>query len=111
MNSIVITRTGTHLTIQDFGRFHYQHLGVSPSGAMDQRIIKELEKIIPLHHNQFIEFAYVGPSIKVKEGSVKVCVGGNCNMNIQKNNGTQIVCQPYKSINLFAGDELNIHNS
>ena len=75
MNSLVITRTGTHLTIQDFGRFHYQHLGVSPSGAMDQRIIKELEKIIPLHHNQFIEFAYVGPSIKVKEGSVKVCVG------------------------------------
>ena len=45
MNSLVITRTGTHLTIQDFGRFHYQHLGVSPSGAMDQRIIKELEKI------------------------------------------------------------------
>ena len=43
MNSLVITRTGTHLTIQDFGRFHYQHLGVSPSGAMDQRIIKELE--------------------------------------------------------------------
>ena len=40
MNSLVITRTGTHLTIQDFGRFHYQHLGVSPSGAMDQRIIK-----------------------------------------------------------------------
>ena len=86
MNSLVISRTGTHLTVQDFGRFHYQHLGVSPSGAMDQRIIKELEKIIPLHHNQFIEFAYVGPSIKVKEGSVKVCVGGNCNMNIQKNN-------------------------
>ena len=111
MNSLVITRTGTHLTIQDFGRFHYQHLGVSPSGAMDQRIIKELEKIIPLHHNQFIEFAYVGPSIKVKEGSVKVCVGGNCNMNIQKNNGTQIICQPYKSINLFEGDELNIHNT
>ena len=67
MNSIIITRAGTHSTIQDFGRFQYQHLGVSPSGAMDQRIITELQKIIPNHQNQFLEFAYVGPSIKVKE--------------------------------------------
>ncbi len=55
MNSIIITRAGTHSTIQDFGRFQYQHLGVSPSGAMDQRIITELQKIIPNHQNQFIE--------------------------------------------------------
>mgnify|MGYP005672715931 CR=1 FL=1 len=96
MNSIIITRAGTHSTIQDFGRFQYQHLGVSPSGAMDQRIITELQKIIPNHQNQFLEFAYVGPSIKVKEGSVKICVGGNCNMSIQKNNNSQLECQPYK---------------
>lgn len=111
MNSIIITRAGTHSTIQDFGRFQYQHLGVSPSGAMDQRIITELQKIIPNHQNQFLEFAYVGPSIKVKEGSVKICIGGNCNMSIQKDNKSQLECQPYKSINLFEGDELIIHNT
>ena len=54
MNSIIITRAGTHSTIQDFGRFQYQHLGVSPGGAMDQRIITELQKIIPNHQNQFL---------------------------------------------------------
>jgi allophanate hydrolase subunit 2 len=40
MNSFSITRTGAYLTIQDFGRFHLQHLGISSSGAMDQRILK-----------------------------------------------------------------------
>ena len=46
MNSFSITRTGTYLTIQDFGRFHLQHLGISSSGAMDQRILKELAQVI-----------------------------------------------------------------
>ena len=76
MNSFSITRTGTYLTVQDFGRFHYQHLGISPSGAMDPRILQELEKVIPQHGNQFLEFAYVGPSLKVSAGAIRVCVGG-----------------------------------
>ena len=72
MNSFSITRTGTYLTIQDFGRFHLQHLGISSSGAMDQRILRELAKVIPNHENQFLEFAYVGPSLKVHEGAIKL---------------------------------------
>ena len=57
MNRFQITRTGTYLTVQDWGRFHYQHLGVSPSGIMDQRIPEALAKVIPYHQNQFLEFA------------------------------------------------------
>jgi antagonist of KipI len=111
MNSFSITRTGTYLTVQDFGRFHYQHLGISPSGAMDPRILQELEKVIPQHGSQFLEFAYVGPSLKVSAGAIRVCVGGHCNIFVQKNNNTQIEHQPYTSINLFEGDELTIHNT
>ena len=54
MNSFVISRTGTYLTVQDFGRFRYQHLGISPSGAMDHRILIALESIINQHVNQFL---------------------------------------------------------
>ena len=54
MNSFSITRAGAHLTIQDFGRFHLQHLGISSSGAMDQRVLRELVKVIPNHKNQFL---------------------------------------------------------
>ena len=111
MNSFVISRTGTYLTVQDFGRNHFQHLGISSSGAMDQRILKELIKVIPRHQNQFLEFAYVGPSLKVKEGAIKVSVGGRCKIFVKKNNNTQIEHEPYTSINLFEGDELNIHNT
>ena len=95
MNSFSITRTGTYLTIQDYGRYHLQHLGISPSGAMDQRILDELNKVIPEHKNQFLEFAYVGPSLKVQEGAIKVSVGGKCNIFVQKNNNTQIEYQTY----------------
>ena len=111
MNSFSISRTGTYLTVQDFGRFHLQHLGISPSGAMDQRIIKELAKIIPNHQNQFLEFAYLGPSIKIQKGAIKVSVGGQCKIYVQKTNNTQIEYPPYTSINLFEGDELSIHNT
>ena len=88
MNSFEISRTGTYLTVQDFGRHHYQHLGISPSGAMDHRIPTSLEFVIPKHKNQFLEFAYVGPSLKIIEGAIKVCVGGNCKIFVQKKNNT-----------------------
>ena len=111
MNTFEITRTGTYLTVQDWGRFHYQHLGISSSGVMDQRIPQALATVIPHHQNQFLEFAYVGPSLKVEQGSIKVSVGGQCNIFVQKNNNTQIEHAPYTSINLFEGDELTIHNT
>ena len=111
MNSFVISRTGAYLTVQDFGRFRYQHLGISPSGAMDQRILIALESIINHHGNQFLEFAYVGPSLKITQGAIKASVGGECKIFVQKQNNTQIEHKPYTSINLFEGDELNIHNT
>ena len=109
MNSFSITRIGTYLTVQDYGRHHLQHLGISPSGAMDQRILDELKKVIPNHQNQFLEFAYVGPSIRVQKGAIKVSVGGQCKIFVQKNNNTQIEYLNYTSINLFEGDEMTIH--
>ena len=111
MNSFLISRIGTYLTVQDYGRHHLQHLGISPSGAMDQRILDELKKVIPNHQNQFLEFAYVGPSIRVQKGAIKVSVGGQCKIFVQKNNNTQIEYLNYTSINLFEGDEMTIHNT
>ena len=89
MNRFRITRTGTYLTTQDWGRFHYQHLGISPSGMMDPRIPEALAAVIPQHQDQFLEFAYVGPSLKVQEGAIKVSVGGHCQIFVQKKNNTQ----------------------
>ena len=94
MNSFTISRTGTYLTVQDFGRFNYQHLGISPSGAMDHRILSALNTIITKSENQFLEFAYVGPSLKITEGAIKACVGGECKIFVQKQNNTQIETNP-----------------
>jgi biotin-dependent carboxylase-like uncharacterized protein len=78
---------------------------------MDPRIPEALAAVIPQHQNQFLEFAYVGPSLKVEQGAIKVSVGGQCNIFVQKNNNTQIEHAPYTSINLFEGDELTIHST
>ena len=40
-----LTEYGTYLTVQDWGRFHYQHLGISSSGVMDQRIPQALATV------------------------------------------------------------------
>ena len=34
-NSILVERPGVLTTVQDRGRFGWQHLGVAPGGAMD----------------------------------------------------------------------------
>jgi len=77
---------------------------------MDQRIPQALATVIPHHQNQFLEFAYVGPSLKVYQRSIKVSVDGQCNIFVQKRKITKIEQTSYTSINLFERDELISHN-
>ena len=83
MNRFQITRTGTYLTVQDWGRFHYQHLGVSPSGIMDQRIPSFSQGHSPSSKSIF-RICLCGSLIESRTGAIKVSVGGQCNIFVQK---------------------------
>ena len=57
-----ILRAGTNSSIQDQGRKNLYHIGITISGAMDQKIFKISNALVDNNLNEgVIEFAYQGP--------------------------------------------------
>ena len=78
-----ILRPGTNSSIQDKGRNHLYHIGITLSGAMDQRIFSIANVIVNNNLNEgAIEFAYQGPLLQLKNGSVNIVITGNVVFNI-----------------------------
>ena len=62
-----ILRSGTNSSVQDKGRNHFYHIGITVSGAMDQRIFILSNALVNNDLNEgTIEFAYQGPLLKLK---------------------------------------------
>ncbi len=56
-----ILRAGINTTIQDKGRNHLYHIGITTSGAMDQRIYKLSNALVDNDLDEgVLEFAYQG---------------------------------------------------
>ena len=85
MNNIFfeILRPGINTTIQDSGRNNLYHIGVTISGAMDQWNYKIANALVgnPID-NAVIEFAYQGPLLKLKNGSLNFAITGDVFFNI-----------------------------
>ena len=82
-----ILRSGTNSSIQDKGRNHLYHIGITLSGAMDQRIFSISNAIVNNNLNEgAIEFAYQGPLLKLKNGRANVVITGNVVFNILRKN-------------------------
>ena len=82
-----ILRSGTNSSIQDKGRNHLYHIGITISGAMDQRIFSISNALVNNNLNEgVIEFAYQGPLLQLKNGSVNFVITGNVNFNILRKN-------------------------
>ena len=61
-----VLRPGINTTFQDKGRFHMQHLGVTPGGCMDLQSFSIANALVgnPLNEG-VLEFAYQGPLLKL----------------------------------------------
>ena len=72
-----VLRPGINTTFQDKGRFHMQHLGVTPGGCMDLNSFLIANALVgnPLNEGA-IEFAYQGPLLKLTKGKVKIAIVG-----------------------------------
>ena len=82
-----ILRSGTNSSIQDKGRTHLYHIGITISGAMDQRIFSISNALVNNNLNEgVIEFAYQGPLLQLKNGSVNFAITGNVSFNILRKN-------------------------
>ena len=82
-----ILRPGTNSSIQDKGRNHLYHIGITLSGAMDQRIFSISNAMVNNNVTEgAIEFAYQGPLLKLKNGRANVVITGNVVFNILRKN-------------------------
>ena len=78
-----LLRPGINTTIQDVGRNNLYHIGITASGAMDQRNYQFVNNIL---HNSIndaaIEFAYQGPLLKLYNGNINFAITGDVFFNI-----------------------------
>jgi len=104
-----ILRSGINTTTQDKGRDHMYHLGITVSGAIDQRNYKLSNKLVNNSLSEaVIEFAYQGPLLKLKEGKIIFCITGNILFKIIRKNLSieDGIC--YKSYILESEDQIDI---
>ena len=104
-----ILRPGINTTIQDSGRSHLYHIGITISGAMDQRNYKFANNIVNNKLNEaMIEFAYQGPLLKLRNGTINFAITGDIFFNIIRNNSQIEEGKCYQNYNLHDGEEIDI---
>ena len=104
-----ILRPGTNTTIQDKGRNHLYHIGITISGAMDQRIFSISNALVNNNLNEgVIEFAYQGPLLQLKNGSANFVITGNVVFNILRKNSIIEEGKRFQSYLLEKEDQIDI---
>jgi biotin-dependent carboxylase-like uncharacterized protein len=104
-----ILRPGINTTIQDHGRNHMYHIGITVSGAIDQRNYKLANRLVDNELNEaVIEFAYQGPLLKLKNGKINFSITGDVLFKIIRKNSNieNGIC--YKSYILEDEDQIDL---
>ena len=104
-----VLRSGINTTFQDKGRFHMQHLGVTPGGCMDLVSFLIANALVGNSPNEgVLEFAYQGPLLELAEGKTKIAITGNVIFQINKSTGKTINGECNRSYDLSKGDQIDI---
>ena len=104
-----VLRPGINTTIQDKGRFHLYHIGITVSGAMDQSKFQISNALVNNDLNEgVLEFAYQGPCLKLVNGNINIAITGNVNFNILRKNSTTEEGICFKNYFLEDGDQIDI---
>jgi biotin-dependent carboxylase-like uncharacterized protein len=104
-----ILRSGINTTVQDKGRKHMHHIGISISGAIDQRNYKLSNKLVNNDLDEAVlEFAYQGPLLKLKNGKINLCVTGEVIFKIVRKNLSVEDGICYKNYILEDEDQIDI---
>lgn len=107
-----VCRPGTNTTIQDKGRNHLYHLGITVSGAVDQKNFKLSNLILKNNINEgVIEFAFQGPLLKLHNGKVAVCITGDVIFDVIRNNLNLEKGNCYQIYSLNHGDQIDIKST
>jgi len=104
-----VLRPGINTTFQDKGRFHMQHLGVTPGGCMDLESFSIANALVGnTSETGVLEFAYQGPLLKLIKGRTKIAITGNVLFQIIKTNQETINGECNRTYALDEGDQIDI---
>ena len=104
-----VLRPGINTTFQDKGRFHMQHLGVTPGGCMDLSLFSVANSLVGNFLDEgVLEFAYQGPLMKLIKGKTKVAVTGSVHFKIIKSNKKIIDGESNRTYFLDEGDQIDL---
>ena len=104
-----VLRPGINTTFQDKGRFHMQHLGVTPGGCMDLESFSIANALVGnTSDTGVLEFTYQGPLLKLIKGRTKIAITGNVLFQIIKSNQETINGECNRTYALDEGDQIDI---
>ncbi|WP_455377603.1 5-oxoprolinase subunit C family protein [Petrachloros mirabilis] len=99
---IRVIKPGWFTTVQDLGRYGYQHCGVSVSGAMDRRSLIIANRLIGNRdHDAAIEITIKGPELQFEHDAIIAVTGADLTPSI---NGIRIPL--WTCVGLSAGSRL-----
>lgn len=96
---------GAYTTVQDFpGRKGYWHIGVPPSGCMDEYAFRLANRIVGNHKNApGIEITFIGPKILFHHDAIIGVSGGSVSVEV---NGKPV--DQWVPIHIKRGDKLSV---
>ena len=104
-----ILRSGINTTVQDIGRNYLYHIGITVSGAIDQRSYKLANNLVNNRlYEAVIEFAYQGPLLKLRNGNSNFAITGDIFFNIIRNNSKIEEGRCYENYTLKDGEQIDI---
>ena len=104
-----VLRPGINTTFQDKGRFHMQHLGVTPGGCMDLDSFSLANALVGNSLNEgTLEFAYQGPLLKLIKGKTKIAITGNVFFQIIRTDKEILNGECNRTYILNEGDQIDI---
>ena len=104
-----ILRPGINSTIQDKGRDYLYHIGITVSGAMDKRNYMISNALVENKIDEAaLEFAYQGPLLKLKNGTISFAITGDVIFNIIRKDLKKEEGKCYQNYILNSEDQIDI---
>ena len=111
MNGILVERPGIMTTVQDLGRFGWQHLGIVPAGAMDTRSLRLSNVLVgnPAATGA-LEITLRGPTLRFEVDSLVALCGAGFATHVERS-GNEASLPANRPVLLAAGTRLSIEQA
>ena len=110
MNGLVeVVNAGIANSLQDAGRIGYRHMGIAVSGCLDPLLARCANSLVGNPSEcACIEVRAAGPTLAVRQGPVRVALVGEITATRLWADGSEEDIEPWRSVTLDAGDELQV---